>query len=401
MSGKNYTEQEIAFIINSKDTKDWTWNELAEKYNKKFNQNRSAETIRECYKRYVHMFSEDQFVVKKLREIANTKKNSSLKAKENRIILERLNTLEDILEVTKNAAREILKEVPKKSKFKKVNAKKRKMTKELLLSDIHFGKLTHTFNLEVLHRRLQEVVNATVAEMDRDSKVYDVERLVIAFLGDIIESNTMHGPESAKGCEFGNSRQVYEAQVGLFKYIMKPLLDYCHDKGILVDVVMVTGNHDRTEEKRTFNDPGEENVTYTIYNTIKDFVELAGYTNVTFDIPICPWSVLEIYGSNILYEHYDNAKNDSRVALENLMNKRATNNVKKHIHFMRGGHFHNTTSYDNNRIQINGSFPGNDSYSTILGFDSPAAQILNSYVKTNRRNNSFYRSFVIQLEDVK
>jgi len=401
MSIKNYTEKEIAYIINSKDTKDWTWNELAEKYNKKFNQDRSPETIRECYKRYVHLYNDDQFVVKQLRTVANTKKNSALKAKENRVILERLNTLEEILEVTKNAAREIIKDIPKKSKFKPLKSKKRLMTKELLLSDIHFGKLTATFNLEVLHRRLDEVVRATLHEIERDSKEYAVERLIIPILGDIIESDTMHGPESSKGCEFGNSRQIYEAQIGLFKHVAKPILDYCHDKGIFVEFVMVTGNHDRTEEKRTFNDPGEDNVTYIIYNTLKDYIELAGYNNVSFDIPSGPWAITSIYGSTVMYEHYDNAANDSRKALETLMTKRATNNIKKIIHFMRGGHFHNTTSYDNNRIQINGSFPGNDSYSSILGFDSPAAQTLNSYVKTSRRSNSFYRTFVIQLEDVK
>ena len=399
-NSSNYTEAEIAYIIDAKDSKDWTWNKIAEKYNKKYNKDRSPETIRECYKRYIHMYNDDQFIVKKLRESANTKKNSALKAKENRIILERLNNLEDILEVTKMASLEVLKHAAKAPKFKKLTGTRRKMTKELLLSDIHFGKKTKTFNLAVLHRRLKEVVDATIAEIERDSKVYDVERLVIAILGDIIESDTMHGPESSKGCEFGNSRQIYEAQTGIFRLVLKPLLDYCSKKGIIVHVPMVTGNHDRTEQKKTFNDPGSDNVTYIIYNTIKDFVELLEYKNVTFDISLVPWAVINIYGSNVLYEHYDNSANDSRKALETLMTKRATNNLKMMIHFMRGGHFHNTTSYDNNRIQINGSFPGNDSYSEILGFDSPAAQTLNSYVETKRRSNSFYRTFVIQLEDI-
>ena len=62
----SYTEQEIAFIISTKDNKDLSWNDIADRYNKKFKKEKTPETIRECYKRYIHLFSDDQFVVKKL-----------------------------------------------------------------------------------------------------------------------------------------------------------------------------------------------------------------------------------------------------------------------------------------------------------------------------------------------
>lgn len=398
----HFTEQEIAYIINSRNKKDWTWNELADKYNAKFRKSRSPETIKQCYHRYKEVFKNDsEYQIKKLREIHNTKKNSSIKAKENKVILERLNNLEDILEATEMACREIMKDIKirKNAAPKAKKNTKKKMTKELLLSDIHFGKKTDKFNLKVLHNRMKELTNCVIEEIERDLKTYNVHKLIIAILGDIIESDTMHGPESARGCEFGNSRQIYEAQVGIWKLLARPILDYCEKKGIEVEFDMVTGNHDRTETKRTYNDPGEENVTYIIYNTIKDFIELAGYKNVSFNIPIEPWAVTNIYGSNVLYEHYDNASNAERRGLEALLVKRA-NQLGITIDFMRGGHYHNTTTMDNNRIQINGSFPGNDSYAKILGFNSPAAQLLNSYVETKKRRNPFYRSFTIQLEDV-
>jgi hypothetical protein len=396
-----FTDQEIAYIISTKEGKDFTWNEIADKYNKKFRKDRSPETIKQCYHRYKGLFDEDQYYLKTLREVHNTKKNNSIKSKENRVILDRLSHLESILDVTKMSCREIMKDLKKKRPVPKKKAKsgKKKMTKELLLSDIHFGKKTERFDLSVLKKRLQELTECVIQEMQRDLKEYDIHRLILAFLGDIIESDTMHGNESAKGCEFGNSRQIYEAQVCLFKILVRPILEFCEANNIVVDFYMVTGNHDRTEKQRTFNDPGEENVTYIIYNTIKDFVELAGFKNVSFDIPHVPWSIANIYGSNVLYEHYDNAANSERKALENLMTKRA-NQLSIIIEFMRGGHYHNTTSYDNGRIQINGSLPGNDSFSAILGFDSPAAQTFNSYVETKKRRSPFYRSFTILLEDV-
>src|SRR5690606_42018520 len=69
---------------------------------------------------------------------------------------------------------------------------------------------TVTFNLEILKKRLKEVTDVTLKEIARDQAHYNVERLIIALLGDIIESYTMHNLESARGCEFGNSRQRSE-----------------------------------------------------------------------------------------------------------------------------------------------------------------------------------------------
>ena len=78
---------------------------------------------------------------------------------------------------------------------------------------------------------------------------YNVERIIISLLGDIMESYTMHGSESSLSCEFGNPRQIYSAIKVLFDEIFLPIAM----TGIKIDVPSVAGNHDRTEVNRTFN----------------------------------------------------------------------------------------------------------------------------------------------------
>jgi len=404
MSERKYTDQEIAVLIGMKDS-GLSWDEITEKFNKKFNTDISSGALTNIFHRYKNMFDNEGYQVKVLKDIARTRKNNSFTARDHKEVLDKWNQRDDILEAIKEAALSInrdLKKNPIKLKPIKNDSKNSKplMTKELLISDIHFGKKVEfegrvLFDLEILKKRLKEVTEVTLKEIQRDSAHYTVEKLIIALLGDIIESATMHGLESAKGCEFGNSRQIYEAMKCLFQLVIRPLAE----TGLPIEIPAVCGNHDRTEHSRTFSNPGEDNVTYIIYNGLKDYCQLAGLDNVKFIIPTGPWAIVNIYGKNALYEHGDNAKGADRKSLEDLMTRRA-NQTRTPIEWLRVGHFHCETSYGMYKIIINGSGPGDDSYSLIKGYMSEATQVLNSYVKTSRPN-PFYKCLSIQLDHIK
>lgn len=392
MDSLKLTEEQIAFILHKKSVSRRSWEEISAMVEKKFDLHLDEVELKSIHLKYSNIFeSGDEYGIKKLKEVARTKKSNSFTAKENRTIIQAWNDRDDILEAIKSAAKEINKIKVKPLKFKK-SKKKKGMTKELLLSDIHFGKLTDTFNLEVCKERLETVIAATIKEINRDSKDFNIDEIVVGILGDIIENYSMHVLESAKGCEFGNSKQVYEALINLFKICILPL----NQLGIPMRVVCVTGNHDRTDQKRTYHKPGEENFTHIIYNTLKDFSEIAGLKNIEFIIPSDPWSVIEIYGNTVLYEHYDNCKNADRKGLEGLMTKRA-NQLSMTIDYMRGGHFHEPTSFRNGRIMINGCLTGTDSFASVLGYNASASQTVNSFVNSDRRYK-MYRSFNILLE---
>jgi predicted phosphodiesterase len=397
MSEKLYTEEQIAFILHHKKVSKRSYEDIQVKYNKKFDTELNELDIQQCFQKYQNAFEDNNYDIKQLKALARAKKSNSFTAKENRTILQQWNDREDILEAVKAAVKTIGKIKVKPLKLPKKKNKK-SMTKELLLSDIHFGKLIeksdiqNPFNLEICKQRLEEVVHATISEIQRDSKEFNIDEIVVAILGDIIENYSMHVLESAKGCEFGNSKQVYEALINIFKIVIVPL----NQLGIKMRVVAVTGNHDRDGQKRTYNKPGEDNFTHIIYNVLRDLCEIGGLKNIEFTIPTDPWAIIEIYGNTVLYEHYDNCKSPDRKSLEGLMTKRA-HQMRVNIDYMRGGHFHEPTSFNNGRMQINGCLTGTDSFASVLGFNSGASQTLNSFIDSDRKYK-MYRSFNILLE---
>jgi hypothetical protein len=397
---QKFTDAEIAFIAALKEDSGMGWPEITDKFNKKFKNDKSSNAVRKGYERARDRISGGNGeYVRLFRSVATTKKNNSLNSKDLRNVLKAWDEREDILEAIKGAASDVNKvKVPPRTKSSKG---KPCMTMELLISDVHVGKLTDTFNHDVLKRRLMQLSSTMIKEMHKNSLTSKIDRVILAFLGDLIESSTMHGTESAKGCEFGNSRQVQECLVHLFNLVVVPISQAAAQYGATVDCVGVAGNHDRTEHDRTYNRVGEENVTWIIYNSMKEFTKLAGLKDVSWHIPVDPYIRLEIYGEGVLFEHYDNAKGNTRAALENLLAKRV-NQLKKPIRFMRGGHFHEPTEYGVGKIIINGNVPGNDGYSTSHGFDCEPTQTLNFYIEREKgdsvkRETSFYKRMLIQL----
>ncbi len=79
------------------------------------------------------------------------------------------------------------------------------------------------------------------------------------------------------------------------------------------------------------------------------------------------------------------------------MTKRA-NQLSLRIDYMRGGHFHEPTSFRNGRMQINGCLTGNDSFASVLGFNAEASQTLNTFANSKNRRYKMYKSFNILLE---
>ncbi|HLD91638.1 MAG TPA: hypothetical protein VI911_11625 [Patescibacteria group bacterium] len=402
---RKWTDQEIIFIIQKKEETDWTWAEIGDAFEKKFKENVHSEAIRKCYQRNKDLFLQKDHDLKLLKDVHRSKKNNSYRAKENRTILQSWIDREDLLDQFKLLLEQIKLspyKVPKSLVFKsKDNKTKDKMTMELLLSDIHYGKLIKddcgntVVSCDVIRKRIKKVCDQVVKEIKRNSVFYDVERMVIGILGDIIESSHMHGEESLMGCEFGTSRQMNEAIVSIYHDLLIPI----SLTGLpCIDIVCVTGNHDRLGKQSTYVKPGENNLTYVIYKQLELLCQVGGLKNIKFSITSKMFTNTEIYGSTIVYEHGNELSNLNRDTMMKLMNKRQAQ-IGKIVDFYRVGHWHERVEYGQGKVQVNGSVPGQDDYSEGKGFDSEALQMLNYYIKTNKRRTSFFRSFPIYLEE--
>lgn len=268
-----------------------------------------------------------------------------------------------------------------------------KMTMEAMISDVHYGKKTEAFNLEVCRNRMRDFTKVFLAEMKRKKKEgYNVEKVIIALIGDLIESYTMHGLESAAGCEFGNSQQVQSAITSLYYDLIRPIAE----TGVTVFIPCVTGNHDRNETHRTMQDPGVNNLTWIIYQSLAEYCKLSELKNVTFEITKGSYVIGKIYNNNILWEHGDNTSANTKRGFESLMEQRARQNNLT-LHFGRFGHWHEYACFDRGRIIVNESVCGQDSYAHVKGFNTSAGQTINYYVQTDSRPSCFYYSFPVFL----
>ena len=328
---------------------------------------------------------------KELGEIKSQKDAASYIAKLERMLGDK----ETIEKMLLKSVEDLKKNLPKFKvrRAKKPSASKKKpMTVELMISDVHYGKLTDTFNLEVCRERMRELTAVFISEVQQKQKTFNVEKIIVALIGDIIENFTMHGIESATGCEFGNSKQVQEAIESLFYDVLVPISEL----GIPVQVPCVTGNHDRLDVKKTMNKPGESNFTWIIYNMLQTLAKAHKLKNVKFDITKDSFLVLDVYGTNILYEHGDELRNIQHGTVLNHLEKRGRQ-LNKPLHMIRLGHFHQYLCVNRGQIVINESVCGQDSYAKVKGYTSTAGQTINFYVKTADRPTSFYYSFPVYL----
>lgn len=389
-----YLEQHIELIIDMRN-KGLSYPDIVANFEKKFKVPLSAEAVRNVYERYsnYYMLDDNTKASEQLIQHYRTKTRLGRTQKENKLVLKQLAKERELSDEFSILLKDT-KLYNLSSIKKQVNKEKKKahITKELLLSDIHFGKKTKEFNLVKARERMKYLTSKVLQEIHLHSKSYNVDELIIACLGDIIESATMHGIESMRSSEFGNSKQVMVAIQSLYEDVMIPL----YHTGLPIRFVGVTGNHDRTDVKRTYNNPGEENLTYIIYNTLRMMMNSSGAKNIKYNIPIEPYAIESIYRNKALYEHYDNAAANTNHALRNLMMKRQSQSGVV-LDFMRGGHFHEPAIYGRGTIITNGCVPGQDSFAEVLGYSTEATQLLNTYVDTDTRPTCYYQTSMIYL----
>lgn len=328
---------------------------------------------------------------KDLKSIYDTKLTKSYMDKLEKSSAMRMINKESIQTWTEQAVKS-LKLKKEKVKKPKVSKSKRNMTVELLLSDWHIGKKTKKFDVVVAEQRIDKYMEVFWKEVSMYEKKFNIEKIIIASVGDLLENYLMHDLESAIGCEFNNPEQMRVGMELLFNKVIAPI----SREGYKVDFIGVTGNHDRPDRSKTKVDPGKNHLTWPIYHALKMLSEVSGFKNTKFHIPENYGMVLDIYGSNVLYEHGDNLKSKAAKPCDDHMAKRSSQ-LGIMIDMMRSGHFHEYTVYGRGKVIINESLAGQDGYSETSGYTSHAGQTINYYIENKDRPNSFYHSFPVYL----
>lgn len=274
----------------------------------------------------------------------------------------------------------------------------KRCTAELLLSDLQIGKLGANYNTKVARARLFEFGRAARRQIEQKMQVnYRIERIVLALLGDLIESDKKH-KNSARATDSGTAEQMHNAIVGIFELVLEPLASL----GIPIDVICITGNHDHDDHGLMMWKPGREQFSWPMYHSLAKCAKYAGLHHVKFHIPEGAFKVIDIYGQKVLYEHGVGVSvNESSMRAHKV---KRSEQIQDHITYFRMGDKHNVSTFNSGQYVVNGAFFGASGngieYSEIAGYSSIPAQWLGFHVPRKDCRFTLYDSFTIQLDHI-
>lgn len=274
----------------------------------------------------------------------------------------------------------------------------RGLTIELLFSDLQIGKLMDDYDTEVCKRRVNEWIEVVTQRLLQYMDLgYKIDKIVLAVLGDIIESDKKH-ENSGRACDIGTADQMKVGIDLMFNYVIKQLALFAP-----LDVIMITGNHDHDGHGLNMFKPGREHLSWPMYHAVRMLSEQAGL-DAQFFIPEGSFHVHDIYGSKVLYEHGVGVATSGAAMKKHVANR--IDQLKEYITLFRMGDKHNICRFNNDRLVVNGAFFGDsrsgEEYSGIVGYDGEPAQLMFAHVeRSNTARTSIFDSLAIQLGHIK
>ena len=324
-----------------------------------------------------------------------TNSNNSLRRQQREMLDAQLST-EDVLDAIAHAVATLPLPEPVVPIRQSVNGKG--LTIELLFSDIQIGKLMDGYDTQVAQARVNEWVEVVSERLLQYIDLgYHIEKIVLAVLGDIIESDKKH-LNSGRACDIGTADQMKVGIDIMFNRVVKHLALFAP-----LDVVMITGNHDHDGHGLNMFKPGREHLSWPMYHAVKMLSEQANL-DARFFIPEGSFHVHDIYGSKVLYEHGVGVATSGSAMKKHVANR--IDQLKEYITLFRMGDKHNICRFNNDRLVVNGAFFGDsrsgEEYSGIVGYDGEPAQLMFAHVdRVGTARTSIFDSLAIQLGHIK
>lgn len=395
---------EIIKLIDDARTSGFEWGQVAKLVEEKTGSKVTANAVRHVYRAYA---DDENFSKDTTEEAMVRARKSQLAALTAKTELKKALNLKVGAEVLLQSFEEAVKKVnlkftsTKKDKLTVPSARKTtKMTVEALFSDWQLGKLSPDFNKDIAHKRLKAYTAALLFKIQQHIKTgYQVEKIVLVLLGDIIESmDKAMQKGDASSCDLETSVQMQLAAEWLFTDLIVPLAEL----GIPLHVIGIPGNHDHTGPGMKMYKAGRNQISWILYKQL-EILSKALKLETTFDITEGVFTTYNFYGRLAVYEHgyglQPYAKN-MQVRASDRMRQ-----LREFVTYFRMGDKHSVTRFVEDTLVVNGAFFGStikdrgEEYSAVLGFSSTAAQLIFFHVdrKLDDPRNTIYDSFLIQL----
>lgn len=230
------------------------------------------------------------------------------------------------------------------------------------------------YNFEIFVRRLQFLVGKTVKFTKQNMAMYDFEELQVLLTGDMV-SGIIH-EELAETNNLTIVEQVYAGA-----YITAQALLELAQVFPKVVVTGVVGNHGRTGHQKQFKHKQTVNWDFVFYNTLAQLLQ--NQPNVSFNIPLSFWAIVEIQGWKFLVMHGDLIKSWGSIPFYGINREvskwiKIQASQKVFFNYTVMSHFHTFAMLQSPTGEdiLNGSLKGGDEYAAGLGLYNDPVQIL-------------------------
>jgi predicted phosphodiesterase len=372
------TDSEVAYIAELKE-KDFTWGEIATKVTKKFGVNRTHDSVRNAYRRYAEIESTQNNTIRNIKDAFRARKQKSVAAKDNKILVENQIKQEDFLEE--------FSQILKKNKpilYKPVKLSGKKPAKRAVvmhLSDMHFQAQIESEEMGGLNQygsveeaRRLAFFTKEVADYKRSYR--SETELVMVINGDILQG-VIHEMESTP---------AITTQVCATMHLLGQSVSYLASQFQKVRVVCTVGNHERMMHKSNKGRQTRQkwdNYSTIVYAGIKQSMAL--HKNVEFIIPESPYAYIDVLGHKFFITHSDTVLNIGYPgrSVDIQKAKNAINDLKEgigDIDVVLVGHVHvdcKNILPNGTVLMSNGSMSGIDEFALSLGItgNNPTQQI--------------------------
>jgi len=240
-----------------------------------------------------------------------------------------------------------------------------------LLSDIHIGRVTSTYDENVMRDRLSKYFTNVNLLTDIEAQYLPVKDMNFFFLGDFVDGETIF-----PGQGFEIEIDVMEQALRLASLISKYIQTFAHDYNT-VNIWATPGNHGRNGKYNSFN----SNWDNVVYKFIE--VALSEQENVHFHYATNNSRLLvaSVNNNGFLLTHGDLIRMAYQVpyyGITNMMN-RWSQSVPG-WDYLTMGHFHHYslgTKFIDKEFIINGSFLSGDNFSLErLGANTHPSQVV-------------------------
>lgn len=226
----------------------------------------------------------------------------------------------------------------------------------LLLSDLHFGKMTENFNLEEAKRRIKSIPNQLL-------NIPEVDEIVVCLVGDIVDGEDIYAHQNGEI----EVAVITQAQTAV-ESIWQLLLDLREKFKCKVRVETAPGNHGRMSKTA---DP-RSNWDNVCYMMLAEIAKFKGDTDIEVNLNFDSFRIFDVKGKTGMAYHYGT----KHLGTPSMQVKYAGWIVSHNVDFIVHGHWHHWSieTYLGRPMISNGSLPGPDDLSRSMAVEEPPRQ---------------------------